>query len=197
MTRRRIAWLVVLPLALLGSEAAHAAADALFGSPAGDRGELFDGAGPGAAAVPALIALAVAAVVLGLAGRVAGVWPATRCRAVARTPFAVLAPLAFVLQEHLELLLHTGRVPVGAALEPSFLPGLALQLPFALAGYVIARALLRLADGVRGLVSRRRGALGRGARIPLPRPRDEAASRRLVGWAHSGRAPPALARALH
>ena len=57
-------------------------------------------------------------------------------------PFAVLPPLAFALQEHLERLLHAGAVPWTAVLEPTFLPGFLLQLPFALLAFAVARALL-------------------------------------------------------
>ena len=99
--------------------------------------------------------LAAVSVVLGLAGRAAGTW-STHRTAAARLPFALLAPAAFVLQEHLETLLHTGAAPFGTVLHPTFLAGLLLQIPFALTGYAIARALVRLADGVRALIGRRR-----------------------------------------
>jgi hypothetical protein len=53
-----------------------------------------------------------------------------------------------VLQEVLELSLHTGQFGWRAALAPTFLPGLALQLPFALAAYLMARLLLRAAERI-------------------------------------------------
>ena len=49
-----------------------------------------------------------------------------------------MPPLAFVVQEHLERFLYSGDVPWTTALEPSFLLGLALQLPFALAALLVA-----------------------------------------------------------
>ena len=140
--------------------------------------------------MPALSLAAVALIVLALAARVLGAWSSPRTR-LAAMPFACLAPAIFVLQEHLEHALATGAVPSAVALEPTFLPGLLLQLPFALVAYALARALLRLADGVRRLLGRHRTALQAGGsrrrRPPLRRVRP------LTLWrssSHSGRAPP-------
>jgi hypothetical protein len=64
------------------------------------------------------------------------------------TPFLALAPLAFALQECGERL-ATGGWPLSAALEPTFLPGIAIQIPVAAATFLLARALLRVADEIR------------------------------------------------
>jgi hypothetical protein len=185
----RLAWLVTLPIAIVGCESAHAIANILFGAPDRGRDELLHG-GAGAGALPLLASLAIIAIAAGLAGRVTGVWSAGSATA-ARLPFALLAPALFVLQEHVETILHTGALPLGTAIEPTFLPGLLLQIPFALAAYAVARALVRLADGVRALVAARRRTPHRTG-APAPRrpvfrvpPRCAAHS-----WAHSGRAPP-------
>jgi hypothetical protein len=101
--------------------------------------------------------------------------------------------MAFVLQEHIELLLHDGGVPVGALVAPTFVAGLVLQAPFALVGYLVARALLRLADGLRCLVIRGTEPRGSALRaVSLPPPDGPP---RALRWApvHSGRAPPAAA----
>jgi hypothetical protein len=58
---------------------------------------------------------------------------------------AVLPPLAFAIQEHLERLFATGHLPLHAATATSFLVGLGLQLPFAAAAVVLARLLGRMA----------------------------------------------------
>jgi hypothetical protein len=111
-------------------------------------------------------------------------------------PFALLAPAAFVVQEHLETLLHTGAAPFGTALQPTFLPGLLLQIPFALAGYAIARALVRLADGVRALIGRRQRTAHGGTKPAQAQPGYRAHLRTAAHrWAHSGRAPPRIASA--
>jgi len=73
--------------------------------------------------------------------------------------FAAMPPLAFALQEHLERLFHGAGV-AGVVLEPTFLLGLVLQAPFALAAYLLARLLLGVAERA-GRVLARRAACGR------------------------------------
>jgi hypothetical protein len=193
--RERLAWLVTLPIAVVGCEAAHAVTNATLGTADGDTGALSLGTGRDVELLTLIASLAAVSVVLGLVGRAAGAW-STHRTAAARLPFALFAPAAFVLQEHLETLLHTGAAPFGTALHATFLAGLLVQIPFALAGYAIARALVRLADGVRALIERRRRPARSGGASQTPRPayrtppRSEAHS-----WAHSGRAPPRAAAA--
>ena len=91
---------------------------------------------------------------------------ATRSAAGSRLPawrFVFVAVVFFVAQEHLERLAHDGAFPWGAALEPTFVVALVLQLPFALSAYVVARVLLSAARalGVRlGQSPRRRALVG-------------------------------------
>jgi hypothetical protein len=61
---------------------------------------------------------------------------------------ALLPPVAFVTQEHLERLVHEGGIPWSAALDPAFALGLLLQAPFALAALAFARALARLGEWI-------------------------------------------------
>jgi hypothetical protein len=181
--------LATVPIALVGIEAAHAIANAVFGSPAED-GELFASGSSGAALVPLLLASVLAVVAVSLAGRVVGRWLVPRQARSIALPFAWLPPIAFVLLEVVEGLLHAGAVPWGSTLEPTFLVGIALQIPFALAGYLIARALLRVSDGMRSLIGRGRSLLLPALRVSLCRPRDDRGSTVRRSWAHSGRAPP-------
>jgi hypothetical protein len=70
-------------------------------------------------------------------------------RRPATSPLIVLLPpAAFVVQEFLERLIHTGHVPWTTAFEPAFLVGLAFQLPFALAALLLAWALDSAAHAV-------------------------------------------------
>ena len=149
MSGSRAAWLVSLPVALAGCLVAHVVAYAVA-APA---------PGPHAAAhgyldhLP-LIGGAALAVVLG-----AALWHALRGRAGTRpSPWlhAVLPPAAFALQEHLERL----EAPALLVGEPTFLVGLALQLPFGLLAWLLARAILRAADVLGALL----------ASPPRPRP---------------------------
>jgi hypothetical protein len=119
-----------------------------------------------------------------------GAW-STHNAAAARLPFALVGPVLFVEQDHLEAVLRGGAAPMGTMFEPTFLPGLLLQVPFAVAGYLIPRALVKLADGVRALVISRR-------RVPRRTAVPAAIGPVVLGaprsgwhrWAHSGRAPP-------
>jgi hypothetical protein len=181
---------VTVPIALAGIEAAHALANVAFGAPE-RHGELFASAASGGELVPLLAAAAGALVLLGLGGRVAGSWSLPRGAPPLAFPFAALPPLAFVLLEASEGLLHRGTVPWGEALEPTFLVGLALQLPFALAGYLVARLLLRLSDDVRTLLERRRRAWPSAQpRVVVPAVDEDHRPRPSRGSAHLGRAPP-------
>src|SRR5256885_537897 len=74
--------------------------------------------------------------------------PAARPPAARVGPCRPAPPVGFALQELLELSLHTGTFGWRASLAPTSLPGLLLQLPFALAAYVAARVLLRTAEHV-------------------------------------------------
>jgi hypothetical protein len=59
-----------------------------------------------------------------------------------RSPLLVLLPpAAFVAQEAMERLVHTGQLPLATFVQPAFLIGLALQLPFALAALLLALVL--------------------------------------------------------
>jgi hypothetical protein len=141
----RLPWLVALPLMVLGSLAAHLLSAGFAGAraeTAGDGGadEAVVRAGSGFAphAVQALgivAALVCAAVATRLIGR--------SRRGASPLVFLVLPPLAFSLQELFERVLRAEAAPFHAALEPRFLIGLALQLPFGLLALVVARLVLR------------------------------------------------------
>jgi len=85
-----------------------------------------------------------------------------RCPGASPWLFFTLPPLAFGLQELLERLLGAEAAPFRAALEPRFLAGLALQVPFGLGALLAARLFLRVA---RRIVR----ALGRPRPIPAVR----------------------------
>jgi hypothetical protein len=188
---RAAAWLLSLPVALAGSAAAHALAYHLVEPNDHERAHLLAASGHGY--LGQLRVLAAAAVALVLAGFVRQAALAARGREAAGPPFvvALVPPLAFLLQEHLERALHGGSFPVGVLLEPTFLVGLALQLPFALLALAVARLLVRTAV-----------ALGRLLATPprlLARPRLRPPSGSPVpiaarSFAAAARAPPVPAR---
>jgi hypothetical protein len=128
MARRTLAWLLVTPIAAAGVLAAHAAAYALTRTDPGPEHDYL-------AHAPQVIGLLATLGLLGLAVQERSLRP--------RSPwwFAPAAPLGFVCQEHLERVIHTGELP-WLLTTPSFLVGLALQLPVAVACVVIVRRLL-------------------------------------------------------
>jgi hypothetical protein len=106
--------------------------------------------------------------------------------------FFVLPPLAFAVQEFAERLLRAEAFPFHAALEPRFLLGLLLQLPFGLLALLVARALLRVVDRlVRALVRTRtprlRATLSWSPRKAFDLPRIPA-----LALGHPQRGPPSF-----
>jgi hypothetical protein len=160
--RRRLAWGVALPLALAGTQAAHALAYALVYPQASLRGAALAATGHSYFTwLPAVLVGAAACALLSLGGTVVSAARGRTEHAAPAWALALLAPTVFGLQEILELSLHTGTFGWHAVLAPTFLPGLALQLPFALAAYLAARMLLRAATSLGLALARPRVALAR------------------------------------
>jgi hypothetical protein len=131
---------------LAGSEAAHALAYRLVFPQADLRDAALAATGHGYTAwLPLVLSLAGAVALAGAGAAALDVARGRRVHELGPRAFAVLPPLAFVLQELLELSLHTGSVAWHVFAAPTFLPGLALQLPFALIAFFAARLLLRAA----------------------------------------------------
>ena len=117
MARRMLAWLLVTPLAAVGVLAAHAAAYAVTRASLGEEHGYLEHA-PQVAGLLASLALVGLALQERSLSRFSPRW------------VAPLAPLGFVCQEHIERLVHTGQLPF-LLTSPTFLVGLALQLPVA------------------------------------------------------------------
>jgi len=94
------------------------------------------------------VALCATVVLLALAASFAARLGSVRTLSPPLWLFALLPPAGFAVQEHLERLFHTGSIPYATTLETVFLVGVLLQLPFALAAYLAARALVSLAVAV-------------------------------------------------
>jgi hypothetical protein len=172
-------WLVSLPVALAGCLAAHFAAYALATPTAhahASHGYLGHLPLVGGAALAVVLAAALRQAVRGRRGTRPSPWL-----------FALLPPLAFALQEHAERLAE----PALVVAEPTFLLGLALQLPFAALALLLARAILRVADALCALLTpppRRRPSAPR-----LPAPAWLAPLHPILTTATSERGPPAVA----
>jgi len=131
----------------VGSQAAHTLAYALVYPQAGTRSlTLFATGHAYLTWLPVAFAGAGAAAAVSLAATALDAARGRPARHVPAWAFGLVPPAGFVLQELLELSLHTGTFGWRAILAPTFLPGLLLQLPFALAAYIAARLLLRAAE---------------------------------------------------
>lgn len=196
--RRLLALLVTLPLVLAGSFAAHQAGFALAAPDAGRRGRLLTETGHAWLAHLPLVGLALASVVA--IGGLLAVRAELRDPGAASArswPYALLAPGAFAVQEHLERLLHGGGSPADLLSEPAFVAGLALQLPVAVLAILLARLVLRSARRLAGALAARRPARPpSSAPAPARPPRPVLPAMRSYGLASgaAGRAPPALSR---
>jgi hypothetical protein len=146
--------LLSIPFTAAGSLIAHALAYRVAVPDAQARAQLYRDTGHGYLAyAPTFFAVSLALVFGGLVVLALRVAHGRRRATVAAWPFAVLPLLMFTIQEHAERLVHTGQFPFGAVLEPTFLPGLWLQVPLGLAMYLAARAVLRIAEGVGRLLA--------------------------------------------
>jgi hypothetical protein len=159
MSRRGAAWLVSLVCTALGGLLAHALTYRIVGGGHELAGPMHQGhahhhhgAVDATAAASshwnACFAICGSLLVLGVLGALADGWRSGRAPRVPIWLFALVPPVGFSLQENLEWLLGGGGVPYAAALGSSLAVGILLQVPFALAAYVAARALLALAGAL-------------------------------------------------
>jgi hypothetical protein len=173
MARRMLAWALVTPVAAVGILAAHALAYALTGEEPGAL-HAYLAHGPqvvGVLATIGLVGLALQERDLGR-GSVVG--------------FALVAPLGFACQEHVERLVHTGELP-WLLTTPTFVVGLALQVPVALFCVLVVRLVVGSLTGVRTARPCRIGELW------LPLTARPVATPRVVRLTRAtGRAPPLL-----
>jgi hypothetical protein len=153
--RRGAAWLAAAPLMLGGSQLAHALAYRLAYPQAHVRVVHMLATGHSYfTQLPLALAAAGACLLVSLAVTTYDAARGRTARALPAWAFALLPPLAFALQELLELSLHTGTFAWRVVLAPTFAPGLLLQLPVALLMYAVARLLLHAAERI-GLALRR------------------------------------------
>jgi len=147
MQRVRLGWLVAISLMSAGSLAAHSLAYRLVDPNPVERADLLARTGHGyLSAMPALLAALVAIGIVALVGLALGAARGDRRPGLAWY-LALLPLIGFALQEHLERLVAGDSVTT-VVLQPTFLVGLALQIPFALAALWTARVLARAATSL-------------------------------------------------
>jgi hypothetical protein len=147
MNRRRLAWLLSVSLAAVGSVAAHALG---LLSHAEGPGYLEVGPEP-AAHVPLLAGLLAAVVLTGLANRAWSLLRRRPPRPLSPGWFVVVPPLGWALQEAAERRLGVESFPFEAAREPAFAKGLLVQVLFGVLALLAARLLLAVVEQLRRL----------------------------------------------
>lgn len=148
--RRTLTWLIALPFAAASVLLGHAIAYGVTGTPTGGMHDYL-------AHAPQVVFILASLAVLGLAAD-------TRARRHSPVPLATLGIGAFVAQEHVERLIHTGHLPFLFA-SPVLWLGIALQLPLAIAIWFIAR---RLAEDIATPARRTARRLPRFAQLIVP-----------------------------
>jgi hypothetical protein len=190
--RRHLAWPIALPLAVLGALAGHEAGYRVAVADAHERAHLLEQTGHGYLAyMPIAVGAGLALAVLGFAATIRPTHG--RHGSAPAWLVAVLPPLVFVLQEHVERYTRHGEIEWATGSQPAFLVGLAMQIPFALLAALVAAGLGRLAERVAALIGA--GATPRprldvpllGAPAPIDLPLAPVLAR-----GYAGRAPPLL-----
>lgn len=193
---RRLTWVIWVPLVVAPWLGAHCLAYVLV-PPGGDAAHM-QATGHAYLLYRAPILVACGTTLL-LAGVILRVGEGLRAHSRAGPPlrlFLLLPPLGF-MQEHLEALIGSGAIQSDVALEPTFLAGLALQLPFALAALLLTRALYAVGYGL-GRVLAGRLAIPRTVRsaprllVRMPASATPAVPS-VLALGHGQRAPPAMA----
>lgn len=155
--RKRALLALSLPLAAVGSLAGHAAGYALVGSSRID-GQIHGYLTFAPLFLAACVALVAASLGMRVTGRLQG--------RPAAWPFALLPSLAFLAQELIERL--AVGLPAHAVFAPAVYAGLAAQLPLGIASFLVARALLRVADATARALTPRVAFTLRPALLPVP-----------------------------
>jgi hypothetical protein len=199
LRQRRAAWLIALPVATGSWLNAHCLAYVLVPP---DRAEHahhhVDGGHTYFFSTPVLAAALVTVLAAGLVLCASDGFSGSA--APSRPPvllFALLPPLGFVVQEHVEGLIASGSLSAELLVEPTFLTGLALQLPFGVAALLLTRALYALGYGLGRFIARVLPAAFPVGRSPLavtrlPEPPSLVAPS-VLALGNGSRAPPAPA----
>jgi hypothetical protein len=192
--RQRLTWLSVAPLMLAGMLTGHALGYRLAIRDPHARSDALAHSGHAYLGyVPFALTVCLGVLLAGLALQAISAFRGEPRRPATSPVILLLPPAAFMAQELLERFLHTGHVPWTTVLQPAFLVGLALQLPFALAALLLAWALDSAARAVgHALASAPRPTF----HVFVPTPVRVSAAPRPAGLArgYGERAPPLLRR---
>jgi hypothetical protein len=184
MARLRL-WLVMIPLVAAGTEGAASLLDT-FAPKRYETVELFSRSNTSHHLLPLTAALGAAVLLCAMCSFATS---APAARRFPRLMFACLPPLAFALQEHVEYIVGHGHVPWTLAISPIFAAGLLLQIPFAVAAFLVSRLLVKVAVAIAERASASRAARRRAATSARPG-RDVLVRLEIVAGRSRPRGPP-------
>lgn len=149
-------WVIALPVALASWLSAHCLAYLLV--PPVHSGAMHDhmeGTHTWFVSMPVLVAAGMTVLAAGLVLAIRDGLRGGPARSKAPGPlFALLPPVGFAIQEHLEHVFAFGTAPSAVVLEPTFITGLGLQLPFAVGALLLAGVLCALGHSFGRLLAR-------------------------------------------
>jgi hypothetical protein len=188
-------WFIALPCVAAGSVAGHAVGSRLVSPEAHDLlRETHEHAALQTPVTPVLAGFLGALLLVGLALLIRAVKEGRPARSLSPWLFLAAPIAAWPVQEAIERTVHAEGLGAHAVLDPSLVLGVALQIPFGLAAFLLARLLLRVAVAVAGVLTRR-GPLPR-RRVehpPAPRVAPRAPRTRVTALGRAQRAPPLAA----
>jgi hypothetical protein len=189
----RLSWLLTAPLLVLNLLVGHSLGYRWAVADPHARAHLLEESGHEYFSyAPLVIAVGLTLIAAALAARIRAVARGDRMGGSPPWLFALLPPVAFVVQEVTERLIHSGHVHAGTLAEPAVLIGLMVQLPLAVIALGLAWLLAQAADQIgQAIAERPRNRL---AGIALPRPPEDpllpAFAVATQGWSQRG--PPLL-----
>jgi hypothetical protein len=185
----RLSWVLTAPLLVLSLLAGHSLGYRWAVADPHARAHLLQDSGHGYFAyAPLLIAVGLTLIAAALAARIRSAARGDRTGGSPPWVYALLPPIAFVVQEFVERFLHSGHVHAGTLAEPAVLIGLVLQLPLAVIALGLAWLLAQAADQLGEAIAER--PRNRLAGIALPRPAEDpllpAFAVATQGWSQRG-----------
>jgi hypothetical protein len=152
--RRHLAWPIALPLAVIGTLAGHALGYRAAVPDAQARARELAASGHGYLEyAPLGVGLCSAFALLAFVGLVIHTSRGGRTHGAQVKLIAAIPPVAYVLQEVLERLLHDGHLPWAALGSAPVVIGLLAQIPFALLAASIAYLLSAVAERLGAVVA--------------------------------------------